>query len=240
MQRTFSPVDLVQLPRIDANGSVALATAIEAAATPFQNLPPAIIDCLAQVGSDKQILLQALAKTPTGLLTVKEIDRRVDKVAGALHDVTAAWATLAEFMPEGEKGKILHERLFADGRRFLNFKVHEEWAAIETKLATIDRENLGGSVDAIGAGPILVLLKQFQAEYGAIIGTTQPVEEAPEIRDSKAALLDSIRSYVIQVAASVKRGAPDTATRADLLLKPVREWESTKAAKESTPPATPV
>ena len=93
---------------------------------------------------------------------------------------------------------------------------------------------------AIGAGPILVLLKQFQAEYGAIIGTTQPVEEAPEIRDSKAALLDSIRSYVIQVAASVKRGAPDTATRADLLLKPVREWESTKAAKESTPPATPV
>lgn len=235
MQRTFSPVDLVQLPRIDANGSVALATALEAAATPFQNLPSAILDCLTQIGSDKQILLQALAKTPTGLLTVKEIDRRVDRVAGALHDVTAAWATLAEFMSEGEKAKVLHERLFADGRRFLNLKVQEEWAAIETKLATVERENLKGSIEAIGAIPIYSLLKQFQTEYGAIIGTTQPLEEAPEIRDSKTALLDSIRSYVIQVAASVKRGAPDTATRADALLKPVREWESTKSAPPQAP-----
>lgn len=82
--------------------------------------------------------------------------------------------------------------------------------------------------------------KNGPPEYDAIIGTTQPVKDAPEIRDSKAALLDSIPSCVIQVAASVKRGAPDTATRADLLLEPLREGESAKAAKESTPPATPV
>lgn len=236
MTRTFSPVDLVQLPRVDANGAVALASAVEAAAVPFNDLPQSIADELGQIKTDRQTLLKALAKSPAGVVTVKEADRRVDKVGGAFHDIATAWASLAEFIPEGQDAQLLVDRLFSDGRRFINLKVKEEWAAIETKLATIDREGLLPQIQAIGANPILALLKQVQTVYGAVIGTTQAVEEAPEVRESKDALLDAIRTYVIQVAGSVKRGKPETLTRADALLKPIREWESIKPAKEKTNP----
>jgi hypothetical protein len=132
------------------------------------------------------------------------------------------------------------ERVFADGRRFINLKVEEEWAAVETKLATIDRENLMPQFEAIGTAPVVALLKQVQSVYGAVIGTTQAIEEAPEVRECKDALLDSIRHYTIQVVATVKRGKPETAARAETLLKPLREWESTKAAKEKADaPAEP-
>jgi len=175
MSRTFTPVDLVQLPRIDSNSAVALASAVESAASSFHDLPASLTETLTQIGQDKRLLLAALAKTPGGALTIKEADRRVDKVGGALHDI----------------------------------------------------------------GEILTLLKLVHAEYGATIGTTQTLEEAPEIRDSKDLLLDSLRTYVLQVAGTVKRGKPETATRADALLAPVRAWESTKAAKEKADPSAP-
>ncbi|MDI1483518.1 hypothetical protein [Polyangium sp. y55x31] len=165
-------------------------------------------------------------------MTVKEADRRVDKVGGALHDILAAWASMAEFVPEGQGALVALERLFPEGRSFVNLKVKEEWAAIATKLATVEREGLATHIAAIGAAPVLETLRQVHALYGSVIGTTEAPEEAPEVRESRSALLDSIRDYVIQVAGTVKRGKPETAVRAEALLKPVREWESTKPAKE--------
>jgi len=53
-------------------------------------------------------------------------------------------------------------------------------------------------------------------------------------RESKDALLDSLRTYVLQVAGTVKRGKPETAARVDALLKPIREWQGTQPAKEKT------
>jgi hypothetical protein len=232
MTRTFTPIDLVQLPRVDANGAVALASAVEAAAAKFNDLPQNIEESIVQIAADRVVLQQALAKTPPGVLTRKEADRRVDRVAGALHDICEAWATLAEFIPQGEDAKLLSNRIFSDGRQFVNLPVKEEWAAIETKLSTIERENLDVKISAIGASPILALLKQVHAVYGAVIGTTATVDEAPEVRESKDALLDSVRTYVIQVASTVKRGKPETAARAEALQKPLREWVSTSASKE--------
>lgn len=239
MSRTFSAVDLVHLPRIDSNSAVALASSIESASAQFNDLQQTIIDAVLQMTGDRQRLLAALAKTPMGIVTPKEADRRVDRVAGALHDIAEAWGTLAEFLPEGEGAQLIMERVFADGRRFINLKLKEEWAAVETKLATIERENLLPKFEAIGAAPVVALLKQAQSVYGAVIGTTEAIEEAPEVRECKDALLDSIRFYTLQVVATVKRGKPETANRADALLKPLREWESTKPAKEKADPAAP-
>ncbi|MDI1447605.1 hypothetical protein [Polyangium sp. 6x1] len=232
MSRTFTPVDLVQLPRVDSNGAIALASAVESAASKHNDLPASVLEAVAQVVADRIVLQQAMAKAPSGLVTVKEADRRVDKVGGAFHDICAAWASLAEFLPAGQDALVLMDRVFPDGRKFVNLKVKEEWAAIETKLATIDREGLIPRIDAIGAHPVLGLLKEMQAVYGAVIGTTEVAVEAPEVRDSRDTLLDSIRAYVIQVAGTVKRGKPETATRADALLRPIREWESTKPSKD--------
>lgn len=236
MKRTFSPTDLVALPRIDFNGAIALASAIEAVAAKEQNLPQTIVEAVAQISADRSVLQQAVAKAPSGALTIKEADRRVDRVAGAFHDIVEAWASLAEFISEGTGAQILMERIFPDGRRFVNLKVAEEWAAIETKLATIQRENLGNAITGIGAGPILALLQEMHGVYGAVIGTTEPLAEAPEVRESKEALTDSLREYVVQVAATVKRNKPETAARAETLLKPLREWESTKPTKDKPTP----
>jgi len=217
---------------VDSNGAIALASAVESAASKYNDLPVSVTDAVAQIIADRIVLQQAVAKTPGGIVTVKEADRRVDKVGGAFHDICAAWASLAEFLPQGQDAQVLMDRVFSDGRRFVNLKVKEEWAAIETKLSTIDREGLATRIDAIGAAPVFGLLAQMHAVYGAVIGTTAAPEEAPEVRDSKDALLDSLRAYVIQVAGTVKRGKPETAMRADALLRPVREWEGTKPAKD--------
>ena len=168
-------------------------------------------------------------------MTVKEADRRIDRVAVALHNIAQAWADLAEFIPAGNDAKLVMERVFQDGRRFVNLNVKEEWAEIEAKLATIERENLLPKLTAIGAGPVLDLLKETHVTYGRVLGTTQAIEEAPEIRECRDALLDSLRSYTIQVAATVKRNDAASATRADVLLKPLREWESSKPAAPSAP-----
>src|SRR5690242_11986344 len=103
MARTFAPVDLVHLPRVDANGAIALASAVEAAAAHDNTLPPNVVDAVTQIADDRVVLQAAVAKTPGGVMTIKEADRRVDKVAGALHDILSAWASLAEFIPQGQK-----------------------------------------------------------------------------------------------------------------------------------------
>lgn len=240
MSRTYFAGSLVQLPRVDYNGAIALASAVEAVAAKDGNLPPNITEVVVQITTDRTVLQQAAAKAPGGVLTVKEADRREDRVGGAFHDIFQAWASLAEFIPEGATAQLVMDRLFADGRRFVNLKVQEEWAAVETKLATIERENLGPHIDAVGAGPVLKLLKDVHATYGAVIGTTEPLAEAPEVRQSKDDLMDSLRDYVVQVASTVRRGKPETAARAEVLMKPILEWVSTKPHKDKPePPKAP-
>jgi len=232
MARNFSSVDLVQLPLVDSHGAVALASVIEAAAAKFNDLPQNVVETIVQIVTDRAILQQAIAKAPGAVVTVKEADRRMDKVGVAFHDILAAWASLQEFLPQGKTAQILLDRLFSEGRTFVNLKVKEEWAAIETKIATVEREGLAGPIGDVGATPVFTLLRDTHALYGQVVGTTDVPGEVPEVRESRHALLDSIRDYVLQVAATVKRNKPETGTRAEALLKPVREWESTRPAKE--------
>jgi hypothetical protein len=63
----------------------------------------------------------------------------------------------------------------------------------------------------------------------------QPIHRAAADAD-----LDSLRSHTLQVVGTVKRGKPETAARANALLEPSQEWESTKPAKEKTETAQPI
>ncbi|TKC89020.1 hypothetical protein, partial [Polyangium fumosum] len=193
MARTFTPVDLVKLPLVDSHGAVALASAVEAGAAKYNDLPQNVVEAVVQIASDRAVLQQAIARTPGTVVTVKEADRRMDKVGGAFHDILVAWASLGEFLPQGKDARVVLDRLFPEGRSFVNLKVKEEWAAIETKLATVEREGLTGVIGGIGATPVLTLLKEVHTLYGQVIGTTEAPEEAPELRESRYALLDSIR-----------------------------------------------
>ncbi|UQA59378.1 hypothetical protein [Polyangium aurulentum] len=246
MRRSFTALNLVQLPRTDSRGAIALASAVEAAAAADKELPESVSEIIAQIAEDRIALQLALAKGPAaGTLTVKEADRREDRVGGALLDILEGWASIAEFLPQGKSAKEVVDRVFPDGRSFVNMRVEEEWAAIETKLHTIENEGLVEKIAAIGALPVLDLLKQTHAVYGAVVGTTGVVDETREVRENKEALEDSLRTYVVRVEALVRRNKPETRARAEALVKPIREWESSKPSKakaegEPTPAPQPL
>jgi len=229
MARSFTPNDIVALPRVDARDAVALASAVEAAAAAQKDVPPYVISAVAQIASDRQALQKAIAAgPPAGAITVKEADRVEDLSITSLYALLVAWGRLEEFLPQAKGAQEVVDRVFKDGVAFVNSKVEKEWAVIDSKLKAIADEGLEAKIAAVGAMPILEFLKQTHATYGAVIGTTDAGADPVEIGKHRDALLDSMRVYVMRASGLVERNKPETQALADALLRPIVEWRSTK------------
>jgi len=237
--RSFAPVNLVALPRLDANSATVLARSLESAASEAKKEAPlgeAIDAALHDVHKDREALQQALGTAVTKV-DIQTADRAEDTAVGAFYALLAAWARLAGHIAEGDLAATLQGRLFEDGVGFINWESKEEWGVVETKLQTIAREGLEPEIEKLGAGPVLTFLQKTHKRYGEVLGTTKAVvtADSPAVREHFEALLESLRVYVIAISGSVQRRKPETQARADALLKPLRGWTS-KAAK-GTPPA---
>lgn len=237
MKRSFAPVNLVALPRLDANSAAVLARSLESAAANAKKealLGEAIEAALHDVHKDREALQQVLG-TPATKVDIQSADRAEDAAVGALNDLLAAWARLAGHTVEGDLASTLRERLFDGGVGFINWESKEEWGVVETKLQTIAREGLDSELDKLGAGPMLAFLQKTHKHYGEVLGTTRAVKvvDTPAVREHFEALLDSLRVYVLAVSGSVQRRRPETQERADALLLPLRGWVSkgTRAAE---------
>lgn len=237
MQRTFTSVDLVELPRMDALTVIALASTIIAAAEkvikegPLPGpLPDKAAKSLARITSRIPILQQAIEKQGAKLpLTVKEIDHTVDVIVRAICEIVQAWARIAPFLPQGADAQKVADRIFGDGLKFLSFAAVKQWGIVDAKLKAIDAEGLTPIFQNLGALPLLQLAQEKNKLYGDVIGTTQAPEESPEVGAARMALIEEIRVYVIRVVASVDvEEDPQTQARADALLRPVMEWQSPK------------
>lgn len=230
MSRSFSSLDLVSLPRVDSRGGIALASAVEAAAAAQSKAPAHVMDVVVQIGSDKQALQAALDSGPQAGPTVREADQHVDIGVTGVHGILTGWTKFRGVLPEGQVAQELLDRLYGDGLAFVNYKVERQWAVVDGMLKIIDNEALGAKFAMLGATPALDFLKQAQATYGAVIGTTEALPERPEVGVRRDALLDSLRLYVVRVAGLVERGKPETEELAHALLKPIVEWRGTKSA----------
>lgn len=242
MARSYTTSDLVQLPRVDAREAIALACLIEATTASDEDLPEDVAEVVAQVAGDRAALEAIVGPGPfTAALSVKEADRQVDIAGRALYEILHGWSLLAEFISEGKVADEVLGRVFAGGLFFVNLRVEKEWAEIESKLKTIDGEHLEPKIASLGAQPALAFLRKAHVLYGAAIGTTESEPEPPEVREARDTLLESLREYIIKVAALEKRNRPETKARVQKLLRPIADWEARKqAARRSSvlPPSS--
>jgi len=235
MSFMFTPRQLVVLPRLDAEGAIALAQSLEAAAVQQravleQRGQTSVLEALDELASDREALASALlslAASGQVRLDVREADRREDTAITVLHDLLAAWARLADEMFEGRTAEQLYHRLFGqDGISCVNLPVEQEWAAINHKLRIIADEGLADELARLGATSLLRHLRSVHEAYGQAIDGTQPQppsSEPPAIRQRREALLASVRLYVLRVAASEDRRHTGSGELADALLRPLSE-----------------
>lgn len=239
MSNTYSPLELVALPRVDIEGAIALASALESAALSFSPLPDGVAASVAVV-AEQRTAAQKVLSARSLKSGIKEIDTLEDLGISVLVHVTKELARFKDLIPEGQSAHELDQRLFQDGLDYVNYKVEQEWAIVDTKLKTITDENLEPKFAMIGLTPILSFLKQTHAKYGDVIGVTKPSEESPEIGKARRAVADSIRFHVIRVMASVEPGKPETEARAAAMLKPIEDCRvNASAPAKPNPPAPP-
>lgn len=246
--RSFTAVDLVGLPTLDAPSLVALSQTLDAAAPlkdehkkPFRStLPELVQDALTDAADARGALQTEIDKEPPASPTVRAADRREDTAMLALIELLGAWARLAGELPEGDAAAATFERVFGKGSTaFINFPVKKEWAVVDGKLKLIDGEQLDGALEKLGAGPMLAHLKAVHVAYGKAIGVTKAAaaKESPQLRAKMDELAEATRTYVVRVVGLRDRKKPETSALVDRLLQPLVAWQPAPAAKAAAQPA---
>jgi hypothetical protein len=234
MARSVSPSDLITLPKLSAHGAISLAQSLTAATRDEDGKPLELSEpvkaALSDMNDDRAALQEATGAPPAEAAGIREADILEDNAVGAFVDVLRGWARLAGRISQGDVADRLLTRLFSDGLQFLNDKPIVEHAQVESRLQTIDNEDLDQDIAKLGALPLLTYLKDVHKVYGEVTGATKPVAPAdsPEIRAKLDTLLDSIRHYTGAVVGSIVRKKPETQALADQLLLPLTTGKSTK------------
>ena len=249
MTRTFTSIDLVALPRLDAVSAVALTEQVLTAAKD-KSVAKAIkkegsITALLELLAPERDQLQAASAvaaqaTPAGQKGLA--DRREDAAYAALHDHVAVWAKLDGEIPEGATAAALLASVFAEGvRSITHLPVPKEWAAVDGKLKLIAASH-EDAIASIGAKPLLDHLRKVHTAYGEAAGTTKalPEVEPPLVRERREQLTATLRDYVVQVTAAVSRRVkPIDGKVGDMLLRPIAEWTPAQAAQAAADQASP-
>jgi len=240
MGRSFSPSDLIKLPRVSANEGAVLALELLNEAKAHKKLP-ARIDAARKRLEIAHHKLQA-ALTPAAGETADTqaqilADRAIDNAWSATSDWLRGWTKLPG--DEQAQASALFAVLFPDGLAFTQKPYKIEWQESESRLRAIDEQKLGKTFDALGGDGFLHHLRAEHKNYGEALGVTSPkkqVEKIAVVRPALDALLDALRVYATKVAAHAD---PDEAGSEELsaaLLGPLSTWHSRAPAAEATPP----
>lgn len=258
MARSYAAVDLVQLPRLDAQGAITLGAEIGAAAKAIKaakaKLSKPLSAALKNTLSTQAALVKAAAAVPARSGVDPELVRLADQ------GVDGGWSALASFLdgwsrlpdlkkpgakaPQAEVAKELHTALFDDGLKFLVLSFRAEWAESETRLKRIHDQKLAPKIEALGGKLFLETIRACHARYGQLLGITKVGAEAPppQVKSSEAlvAFTDSLRRLVIQASAFADEDEGN-AKIASRLLAPLQDWEDTAPTKApaAPPPAAP-
>ncbi|WP_437563640.1 hypothetical protein [Sorangium sp. So ce542] len=244
MRRTFTAVDLVQLPKLDAPSAQALGTEVLTAAKAVlgdrgaaRKVPEGVMEAHEDLTSALATLNQAVAtrlpSQPTeDTARAKAADITVDAIWSGLYDVLGGWSKVAG-LPEAETASSLRAALFPRGLKFTQIAYKLEWAESNTRILMIKDGDLGAQLKRLGVGKILDRLYAAHEAYGAALGITSPVEGAEvEVTNVRAALdelVDALRTYVVRVSGMVSKRDPRKTEIAQQLLAPIENWRPAAA-----------
>ncbi|UJR79178.1 hypothetical protein [Sandaracinus amylolyticus] len=239
MARSLTATDVVQLPTLSAEDAYTLVSQLlhQASRAPAPaSLEELVIELASRHSTLQSQLVARRAKPGVDTKIAVEADRAVDTAWSALRDWLSGWVKLGAAVPRATEIAELDSFLFADGLSFLTYRFEAEWAESETRLTALRARRNEELVRALGGAPFLDVLFAAHARYGealGVAGDTAPAPSDAKIGESRDAMLDALREYVVAVLGTVRRSRPATSERADQLLRPLAEWE----ARPRTPAA---
>jgi hypothetical protein len=247
----YTAAEVIQLPRLQASGAMALGGQLLSAAKPHKKaLPKSVAKALGALDGAHGKLADAIRDqvspaSPGGEDVVK-LDRHVDGCWSGLNDYLTAFTKLPE-LPETADAASLKELIFGkDGLKFILLDYELEWAESDTRLARMRKHGLDARIEALGGGLFLKTLVKAHDAYGKALGMgaplTAPESAPPSLREALGAFAAALRTYVVKVMGSVEDDEPDTQALADKLLLPLATWDvgpAPKASKAQPSPAAP-
>jgi hypothetical protein len=245
---SFTVTDLVQLPRVGAQGGRALGTQVLAAAQ-AETLPKSVVKCHLKLKAAHAALETAIVVqfgAPTGEKSdsdpvVQELDRILDNCWSGIDDRLLGLTKLPAGTPGVAEAASLRRRHFPAGLTFLKLAYKLEWSESQTRLHLIEIEKLGPEVDRLVGKQFLPALKEAHANYGRALGMSEPLTDVPgvpQVRGAFDLFIKALRDYVVKVVASVEEDEPNTQLVADALLAPIEAWAvANKRSRDAAPSA---
>ena len=216
VERSFILEDLIQLPRFDAVGAVALG------------------EKLLQVAAAAR-LASASAADP---VIVAEADRSLDACWTALYDWLTGFSKLPDDLHETTEARGLLTELYPDGLSFILLPYELEWNQSDIRLARIAAERLGERIRALGGGVFITSLRRSHDAYGKLLGLPRAVapREAgtPSVAEALESFAAALRVYALKVTAAVEVDEPETAAVSKRLLDPLLHWQGPSRDVELT------
>jgi hypothetical protein len=246
MSRSFSPSDLIALPRLNAISTARLLYELLKATTEEKKLPASIAADRDELAEAHHTLMAALKKRLVTELgespQVRAADAVEDNAFGALFDWLRSFARLPEDRhPEALEARAVLQAVFPTNLGFLSISPPDEWQEAETRLQAIADNGYDVTIKKLGGGPFLEELKTAHKVYGEILGitVTRPTTEPLALREAFDAAHEALRSYVLRVSAHVRKSDPSSAELASRLLSPLVHWKD-RPNKPSEPEEAPL
>lgn len=242
MSRSFDAGSLINLPRLDAPGAVALGSALGTAAKGKQLGEPVHASLLAleHATASLESALSARNKPQEPSVDRNAADVEEDAAWGALHGWLEGWSRVPRASQAGDAAGLL-ESLFPDGLSFTQLRYPVEWAEADARLKQLDGKG-AATVAALGGQPLLDALRAAHERYGKAIGVTAaaPVPKpGVDLRTPLDAFAAATRRYVLKVAGAVDESDADSVALGDALLAPLAEWPSKSASAGAAAPPAP-
>lgn len=233
MARSFE-ADPLALPRLDAEGLVALIQTLLAVAAAHKPLPEAVERARVRLESQHRQLKDALRDrvgTAAGAAMAdsqrtRRADASEDSAFAALYDFLSGWSRLPDSFPESAQAQRAQQALFPDGLKFTQLAYRLEWTEAQARLERLRSEGLDALIRGLGGGPILRFLYAAHAEYGESLGLTSPLVSQPALsglREPREAAAAALRSYILRITTEREDGDAATQAQCEALLLPLRD-----------------
>jgi hypothetical protein len=246
MQRSFSALDLVTVPRSSAGLAIALGTALLTRAQAEPALPPVFVRPLKRLAEQHGALCGAheaqLDEPADDAAATGEADQQLDTAWSGLQGFLISNTKLSASpagVERGERARVVLAMIFPDGLRFVNLPYREQWAESKRRLAKLGEPPTAEHVKALGGEPFVAAIEAAQERYGEVLHLTKP-KKAPnqaKVRDALERMLAAVRSYVLRVANYLDENEDDAGAQAVgyALLAPLATWKSSGSGRKAPP-----
>ena len=243
---TYSAADVIQLPRLQSSGAIALSgQLISAAKLNRKALSKSLVNALDILDTQHESLSDAMGDQvtpePEGGVDIVQLDRNLDSSWSGLNDFLTAFTRIPG-ASKAVEAALLQAAILPAGLKFILLPYEFEWAESETRIQRMHKHKLTSRVEALGGGIFLEAINKAHIAYGKALGMTAPMTPAPtppSIREALDSFSAALRTYIIKVMAHVEDDEPGTELLAEKLLAPLTAWEAAPPPKSGAPSMRP-